>query len=32
MFGELIGNVNFDLDLEVKVSVDHSGLEWLIAQ
>ena len=32
MSGECIGNVNFDLDLEIKVTVDHGGLEWLIGQ
>jgi hypothetical protein len=32
MYRELIGNVTFDLDLKVKVTVDHGGLQWLIAQ
>jgi hypothetical protein len=25
-------DVAFDLDLEVKVTVDHGGLYWLVAQ
>ena len=32
MYEEFIGDVKSDLDFEVKVTVDHGGLNWLVAQ
>ena len=32
MYEKFIGNVKFDLGLNIKVTVDHGGLKWLIAQ
>ena len=32
MYEEFIGDAKSDLDLEVKVTLDHGGLKWLIAQ
>jgi hypothetical protein len=32
MYEEFIGDIKSDLDFEVKVTVHHGGLKWLITQ